>query len=214
MSPIQQWDDTDFYEVLGVSKTATVEEIKKVYRKLVMKIHPDHDKDKKHTEEFHIVQKAYEVLSDPDMRKFYDENGFVDGHVVGIEEEAKNMIRGWVVKMVDDFLIGDDMKFDPVTKILDIVGASRQNVKSQESVLDRRIRRTRKFLKRMKTEEYSVVIKQQLKAMLIQKADMLRFLRILESVESFASSIEYDKSDMNGDKNDRDETIKLLLFGK
>lgn len=66
----------DYYEVLGVSKTATAEEIRKAFRKLARQHHPDVAKDKKKAEEkFKEINEAYEVLSDPEKRKKYDTLG-------------------------------------------------------------------------------------------------------------------------------------------
>jgi curved DNA-binding protein len=68
--------DTDYYKLLGVEKTATEAEIKKAYRKLAMKYHPDHAKDDKSAEEkFKKISEAYAVLSDPEKRKQYDTFG-------------------------------------------------------------------------------------------------------------------------------------------
>ena len=67
----------DYYEVLGVSKTATDEEIKKAYRKLALKYHPDYNPGDKTAEEtFKEINEAHEVLSDPEKRKRYDQFGF------------------------------------------------------------------------------------------------------------------------------------------
>ena len=67
----------DYYEVLGVSKEATPEEIRKAYKKLAIKWHPDkHVDDKKEAEEkFKEIAEAYSVLSDPDKKREYDTGG-------------------------------------------------------------------------------------------------------------------------------------------
>lgn len=63
----------DYYEVLGVDKDANDADIKKAYRKLAKKYHPDlHPNDKESNDKFAEVNEAYEVLSDPDKRKKYD----------------------------------------------------------------------------------------------------------------------------------------------
>jgi len=69
-------DYKDYYKVLGIDKTATPEEIKKAYRKLAVKYHPDKNKDDKQAEEkFKQIAEAYEVLKDPAKRKQYDRLG-------------------------------------------------------------------------------------------------------------------------------------------
>jgi curved DNA-binding protein len=66
----------DYYKVLGVEKNATQEEIKKAYRKLAVKYHPDKNVgDKQAEEQFKLINEANEVLSDPEKRKKYDELG-------------------------------------------------------------------------------------------------------------------------------------------
>jgi len=70
---------TDYYELLGVSKTATPEEIKKAYRKLALQYHPDRNQgDKESEEKFKEISHAYEIISDPQKRSHYDQFGFDD----------------------------------------------------------------------------------------------------------------------------------------
>ena len=65
----------DYYEVLGVSKDASSEEIKKSYRKLAKKYHPDINKEKGAEEKFKEINEAYEILSDPQKKQIYDQYG-------------------------------------------------------------------------------------------------------------------------------------------
>jgi len=65
----------DYYEVLGIPRNATDEEIKRAFRKLAFKYHPDHNRDDNAGEKFKEVNEAFEVLSDPDKRAAYNRFG-------------------------------------------------------------------------------------------------------------------------------------------
>lgn len=70
----RDWVDKDFYQILGLGKTSTPEEIKRAYRKLARRYHPDANPgDERKADRFKGISEAYSVLSDPERRREYDE---------------------------------------------------------------------------------------------------------------------------------------------
>src|SRR5437763_17136503 len=67
----------DYYEILGVSRSATEDDVKKAYRKLALKYHPDRNPEDRHEaeERFKEISEAYQVLSDAERRSLYDRFG-------------------------------------------------------------------------------------------------------------------------------------------
>src|SRR5438445_1644997 len=79
----------DYYGALGVKKTASPEEIRKAFRKLARKYHPDvNPNDKKSEEKFKEISEANDVLSDPKKRKIYDQLGFYSDNIDPAAAEA------------------------------------------------------------------------------------------------------------------------------
>ena len=62
----------DYYEVLGIARNATDEEIKRAFRKLAFKYHPDHNHEDEAEERFKEINEAYEILSNPEKKAAYD----------------------------------------------------------------------------------------------------------------------------------------------
>lgn len=78
--------NTELYNILGVKPTATVEEIKKAYKKLAFKYHPDRNKDPGAEEMFKKISHAHEILTDPEKRQIYDQYG-EEGIREGMDED-------------------------------------------------------------------------------------------------------------------------------
>ena len=81
--------DKDYYAILGVKKTASAEDIRKAFRKLARKYHPDvNPGDKSAEEKFKTLSEANDVLSDPKKRKIYDQLGFYSDNIDAKTAEA------------------------------------------------------------------------------------------------------------------------------
>jgi curved DNA-binding protein len=100
--------EMDYYQVLGVSRDATADEIKKAYRKLAMKYHPDKAKgDKKQAEEkFKQISEAYAVLTNPEKKKAYDEFG---SQAFRAKFSQEDIFRGFDFNEIFDFGISDNI---------------------------------------------------------------------------------------------------------
>ncbi len=127
----------DYYEILGVPKTASDDEIKRAYRNLARKAHPDvvHDDDKKHAEtRFKDINEAYAVLSDAQKRAHYDRFGTVDGQF------GAGGFAGAGVGDIFDFFFGggmqqrrgpargSDLRYDLEIELADVLASSEHEI--------------------------------------------------------------------------------------
>jgi len=93
--------EKDYYNVLGVNKSATQEEIRGAYRRLVMQFHPDINKEADATKKMSEINEAYNTLSDPDKRKKYDMYGEAGlnmdqaGGYGGFNADPNDFFPGW-----------------------------------------------------------------------------------------------------------------------
>lgn len=130
----------DLYDILGVSRTATSEEIKRAYHKLALKLHPDKNPERKTEaeEQFKRVTEAYTVLSDAEKRQHYDRFGTTDGIDMGggmqgadINDILKNMFGGMGMGMD----IGGGMGGFPFHAFMGGAGGPRQAPPRQADIV-------------------------------------------------------------------------------
>lgn len=101
--------DSDYYEILGVGKTCSVEEIKKAYRKLSLKVHPDKNKAPGSEEAFKKVSKAFKCLSDDNSRRQYDHTGIAEGDEYSQQYNVRRRRRRTGHSMFEDDFDADEI---------------------------------------------------------------------------------------------------------
>jgi len=107
------FDNFDLYEELETPRESTPEEIKKAYKKLAMRWHPDKNhNDPSSTEKFQRISHAYSILSDPKKKSYYDKYGKVDEDNFNFEEFMKNFKFDFVFDMFDENMFGKKGIFD------------------------------------------------------------------------------------------------------
>jgi len=178
----------DFYEVLGVDRTASPEEIKAVYRKLASKHHPDKGGD---TAEFQTIQKAYEVLSDAEKRANYDANG----HGPSTSEMVNNVITEVLMNMIGSGQV-DVIHYDVSSSLREHFKRAQQNIRQQVRQLRANSKSCRQVKRRMKAE--NPVMMNALWQQRVQNATNIRNLlqqywlgqKILTALESYTYETE------------------------
>ena len=135
------------YEILGVAPTATTDDIKKAYRKKARASHPDTGAAGGDREQFHQVQHAYDVLSDPERRQRYDETGEQGGAPLvptptQILAEAFSIVLDAPVRMLS-----------PLAMLKEVLQARLANERRDLAEHEREIRRWRKMLEKLERKE-------------------------------------------------------------
>src|SRR5438105_10155495 len=117
---------SDLYIILEVDRTASVNEIKRAFRKLARRFHPDINPGDRHAEDrFKRITEAYEILSDPLKREFYDLNGF---YTDGVLEQRSNGSRWSFSFQGFDFSRSNDAEFSEIFGNI----FNRQNLRTPE----------------------------------------------------------------------------------
>ncbi len=97
----------DYYEVLGIEKEASQDNIKKAFRKLAFQYHPDRNKEPQAEEKFKEISEAYAVLSDPDKKRQYDNFGHAG---ISGRYSSEDIFRGANFRDIfSEFGFGDDL---------------------------------------------------------------------------------------------------------
>ncbi|KAK1418982.1 hypothetical protein QVD17_28136 [Tagetes erecta] len=101
--------NTDYYEILGVGRSCSVEEIKKAYRKLSLKVHPDKNKAPGSEEAFKKVSRAFKCLSDEGSRRHYDQTGVAEGDEYSQQYNVRRRRRRTGHHMFEDDFDADEI---------------------------------------------------------------------------------------------------------
>ena len=163
-------DLDDLYAVLGISSTATEDEIKKAYRQQAMKYHPDRTMgDDEMAEIFRAVQRAYDILMNPEKRKYYDETGKVKLDEAALKAEAVSILNHNIIQAIDALAQSQDMNLEVWTKnplhavkqkLAQDVFNAKSNLKAMQKALKRYAAIQKRFRnkKNAKFEESPVAI--------------------------------------------------------
>ncbi len=135
-----------YYELLGVENTATFDKIKSAYRKLSMQHHPDRGGNEK---EFVELKLAYEVLIDPEKRKYYDQYGKSPDQITTIRDKAILELENLIAAVIDE-LIDDSKSYPASANPLKIINRLLSKRREEYSSLIRSAIKTNRKLSKMK----------------------------------------------------------------
>lgn len=149
----------DYYEVLGVNRLATLSEIRKAYRKLAQKYHPDKNKDEDAAAKFRRIQDAYDTLSNPVSRQYYDNVGSKKPTKADLEAQARQMANGTVSNILNASVQDESVSLDYSNVIhlaRDFLRQSIQTIQQQRQEIQRYLSKYESAQKRMKHKKLPI----------------------------------------------------------
>lgn len=174
------------YEALGVAKNATADAIKRAYRKKAHKAHPDKGGSE---EAFHPIQKAYEVLSDPQRRAQYDQNGSTD------QQDNSTQMLSQIAALMLQILDKEDADYTDVMAIMrKTIGGAKAQAHNAILEMNAKVAKRRKAAKRFSKKKggpnvmvmlIEGEISKHLQMVESANAEIVRLNQMLEALEDY-----------------------------
>jgi hypothetical protein len=186
----------DLYEILGVRRSASKKEIKKAYRRLAKKFHPD--KNPSNPKEFIEVSKAYKILSDDEKREQYDRDGVVPENF-NIDSSAWGILCGHLIRIVSNPFI-DLGRINIVSEIKNCCISEKRRVNKDLFEIDKCIERFEFAKGKLKVKQgndvFSMAITTELKKLNEMKKITERKLSYINRALDFLKNYEYETNDI------------------
>lgn len=157
-------DALNLYAVLGLDKSATSVEIRRAYRKASMAFHPDRNSDPESKKRFQTIKEAYETLSDPFLREFYDTIGYRRPTDEQLKSKGLELVNQTFTNVIDQMANETDARFvlslqDPVDLARQVLRNSIQQIMTartnMQTAIDRYEYMQRKFARKKKGEDFA-----------------------------------------------------------
>lgn len=187
----------NLYDILGVSKSSNQDEIRKAYREIMKRIHPDHNADKYDSDEFNNVKQAYDILSDSNKRANYDSTGYIE-----IEEnQLYQSVYGLLREQINNFLNYGDRIFE-MNIIADMstyfksetnkLKISIMEYKKKKKFLHRVIKKIRKKNKTKNSDMIGNILREQETQLNQVINSTLDRIRVLNKADEVVNDYEFD----------------------
>lgn len=196
----------NLYETLGVPRDATQAQIKKAYKKLAQRLHPD--KPTGDAEKFQAIQHAYEILSDENNRAHYDRTGSDKG-----APDYHSLATAHLSGLFSDITSGD-MRFNIITEAKGMVAEKLAQFRSSEISHKANITKAEKHLNRVKTRKNENIFKMVLDARIATlKSELESFKHNMLILETMQELLQ-DYEDTKPEQADPFEKSMLRHFGR